>query len=91
MITVYSKNNCPHCESAKRYLDMHGIAYCVINIEQDTEAREFLQDCGHRSVPQIYMYGKIFVEGGWSGLSKMTAEDIWNEIDLRTSLIDQTI
>lgn len=91
MITVYSKTNCPHCESAKRLLDSHGISYRVINIEQDTEAREFLQKSGHRSVPQIYMYGKIFVEGGWSGLSKMTAEDIWNEIDLRTSLTDQTI
>jgi hypothetical protein len=37
------------------------------------------------------MDGKIFVEGGWSGLSKMTAEEIISEIDLRHSLADQTL
>lgn len=91
MITVYSKANCPHCDSAKRYLDMHGIAYREINIEQDSEAREFVLANGHRSVPQLYMDNKIFVEGGWQGLSKMTAEDIQNEIELRNSLADQKV
>jgi riboflavin biosynthesis pyrimidine reductase len=37
------------------------------------------------------MDGKIFVEGGWTGLSKMSTEDIVNEIELRNSLQDQTL
>ena len=42
-------------------------------------------------MPQIFMDGKIFVEGGWAGLSKMTAEDILSEIELRNSLADQSL
>ena len=46
---------------------------------------------GHRTVPQIYYGGKLLVSGGWQGLSKMSAEDLQNEIDLRDSLADQQI
>jgi len=91
MITIYSKNNCPFCVMAKNYLQNKNINFREINIEQDQEAREFIQRQGLRTVPQIFMDGKIFVEGGWSGLSKMTAEDIIAEIDLRHSLADQTL
>jgi glutaredoxin-related protein len=31
---------------------------------------------GHRTVPQIYLNGEIFVAGGWEGLSKMNANEI---------------
>ena len=91
MLTIYSKNNCPYCVMAKNYLQSKNINFREINIEQDAEAREFIQGQGLRTVPQIFMDGKIFVEGGWSGLSKMTAEDIVAEIDLRHSLADQTL
>jgi glutaredoxin len=91
MITIYSKNNCPHCTNAKQYLERKNISYREINIESDLEAREFVLGHGHRTMPQIYMDGKIFVEGGWAGLSKMSAEDIISEIDLRNSLADQSL
>ena len=91
MLTIYSKNNCPFCVMAKNYLQSKNINFLEINIEQDSEAREFIQRQGLRTVPQIFMDGKIFVEGGWTGLSKMTAEDIVAEIDLRHSLADQTL
>lgn len=91
MLTVYSKNNCPFCVMAKNYLQSKNINFREINIEQDTEARAFIQQQGLRTVPQIFMDGKIFVEGGWTGLSKMTGEDILAEIDLRHSLADQTL
>jgi glutaredoxin len=76
---------------AKNYLQSKNINFLEVNIEQDQEAREFIQRQGLRTVPQIFMDGKIFVDGGWSGLSKMTAEDIVSEIDLRHSLADQTL
>ena len=91
MLTIYSKNNCPFCVMAKNYLQSKNINFVEINIEQDPESREFIQRQGLRTVPQIFMDGKIFVEGGWSGLSKMTADEIIAEIDLRHSLADQTL
>ena len=91
MLTIYSKNFCPHCVSAKHYLKTKNIPFREVNIEQDADAREFITSMGLRTVPQIFLNGKLFVEGGWSGLSKMNAEDIINEIDLRNSLSDQTL
>ena len=91
MLTIYSKTVCPYCVNAKNYLKSKNIPFREINIEQDQEAREFIQQQGLRTVPQIFMDGKIFVEGGWTGLSKMTAEEILSEIDLRNSLADQAL
>jgi glutaredoxin 3 len=91
MLTVYSKTVCPYCVHAKNFLRSKNINFQEINIEQDADAREFIQSQGHRTVPQIYMNGRLFVAGGWSGLSKMTAEDILNEMELRDSLANQTL
>jgi len=91
MITVYSKNNCSNCDNAKNYFIKKNISFREINIDDDVDAREFILAQGHRTMPQIYMDGKIFVEGGWTGLSKMSTEDIISEIDLRNSLADQTL
>lgn len=91
MLTIYSKTVCPYCVQAKNFLKSKNINFVEINIEQDAEAREFIIQKGLRTVPQIFMDGKIFVEGGWAGLSKMSAEDINNEIELRNSLNDQTL
>ena len=91
MLTIYSKNNCPFCVMAKNYLQSKNINFREINIEQDAEAQEFIQRQGLRTVPQIFMDGKIFVDGGWAGLSRMTADDIISEIELRNSLADQTL
>jgi glutaredoxin 3 len=91
MITVYSKTVCPYCVQAKNYLKSKDIDFREINIEQDDEAREFIQAQGHRTVPQIYFQGKVLVEGGWQGLSKMSREDILNEIELRNELSNGTL
>lgn len=91
MLTLYSKTVCPYCVQAKNYLISKNINFRDVNIEEDTEAREFVQGQGHRSVPQIYYQGKLFVEGGWQGLSKMTADDIISEMQLRDSLSEGTL
>ena len=91
MLTIYSKTVCPYCVQAKNYLQNKNINFREIKIEQDAEAREFITQQGLRTVPQIFMDGKIFVEGGWTGLSKMTAEEILSEIELRNSLADQSL
>lgn len=76
MITIYSKNNCPFCVNAKNFLQAKHIAFEEILIDQDDQARQFVLSKGHRAVPQIYYQGKLFVEGGFKGLSKMTEADI---------------
>ena len=84
MLTVYSKNNCPFCEQAKNLLTTKKIAFEVIKIDEDVDAREFIMTEGHRTVPQIYQNGKLFVSGGFHGLKKLTDEQL-NEMLGETS------
>lgn len=78
MLTVYSKNNCSFCDRAKTLLESKGVAYNVINIEDQPEAREFLIDQGLRSVPQIFN-GSTLLPGGYQGLAGKP-EDFWTTI-----------
>ena len=36
---------------------------------------------GHRTVPQIYQDGKLFVEGGFTGLSKLTESQLKEKLN----------
>jgi len=76
MLKIYSKSNCPHCDSAKQFLEAKGIEFEVVDIEKDSEAREFMLGEGHRSVPQIYNGDDLFVEGGYSALVRLTEDEI---------------
>lgn len=71
MLTVYSKANCPFCDKAKALLNQKGIMFEEIKIDVDQTAREFIMSAGHRTVPQIYHNGQVFVEGGYTGLAKL--------------------
>ena len=75
MLTVYSKDNCPFCDRAKNLLKLKGIAFEEIRIDLIPEARQFIVDQGHRTVPQIYRSDKLFVEGGYTGLARLTDQD----------------
>jgi glutaredoxin len=79
MITVYSKNNCPYCVQAKNLLQLKGIEFNEIKIDEDSEAREFVLGEGHRTVPQIYQGDKLLVEGGFQGLQKQS-EEFFNQL-----------
>ena len=75
MLTVYSKSNCPFCEKATHLLKSKNIGYNEIKIDEDNEAREWLMAQGHRTVPQLYNNGTVFVEGGYQGLAKLSDEE----------------
>ena len=68
-VIVYSKNMCGYCVQAKNWLKNKGIDYTEINIEEKPEAREFVINEGHRTMPQIYIDGKSM--GGYNELVKL--------------------
>lgn len=76
MLTVYSKDYCPYCVKAKDYLKKGNIDFVEINVTHDEEARNFLREKGHRTVPQIYQNGELFVEGGCTGLMALDYDTI---------------
>jgi glutaredoxin 3 len=79
-LTIYSKANCPFCEMAKKYLQSKNINYQELRIDQDADARQFLLSEGHRSVPQLYLDGKLFVQGGYDGLKELTEQQLMDRL-----------
>ncbi|GIF24607.1 mycoredoxin [Actinoplanes tereljensis] len=55
MLTMYSTSWCGYCHRLKSQLDREGIAYDVVDIEQDEAAAEFVQTVngGNRTVPTL--------------------------------------
>ena len=76
MITVYSKPLCHFCEMAKHWLTKHGFEYEEVRVDTNPEARQFLIDEGHRTMPQLYHKGKLLVEGGGQALVRMNPNTI---------------
>jgi glutaredoxin 3 len=81
MLTIYTKNVCPYCVKAKNYLNMKGIAYETINIEEDRDGRNFLVEQGLRSVPQIFVGKKLLVQGGANELVRLSTEQINERVE----------
>ena len=85
MITVYSKPLCHYCEMAKHWLTKHGFEYEEVRVDTNPEARQFLIEEGHRTMPQIYHKGKLLVSGGGQALVRMnpnTVRELIGEIDV---------
>ena len=80
MIKVYTTYSCPYCTRAKNYLDLHGIEYETLNIQENNEARDFFIKTGYRTVPQMFVGDRLLCEGGSDGLVRMTKEDIQNKV-----------
>jgi glutaredoxin len=59
MHTVYSKTNCPGCTVVKKKLEQLGYGYLEVNIDKDQNAKQWLIDQGHRSVPVVLFNGKV--------------------------------
>lgn len=61
-ITIYTKDACVQCDATKNALDRSGLAYQLVNLDQDVEAIEHLRALGYRQVP-VVMAGDTH----WSG------------------------
>ena len=72
MLTLYSKNNCAACDSAKALLSSRGIEFVVKNCDEDWDAFDFIVSKGFRSFPQIFdSQGNLYVQNGFRGLQEM--------------------
>jgi glutaredoxin len=76
MLTVYGKANCPFCDQTKALLKSKDIPFTEVRIDEDATAKDFIIAEGHRTVPQIYKDGQLFVQGGFTGLRKLTETEL---------------
>ena len=76
MLTIYSKNNCAYCVQAKNLLSRKNIEFQEVKIDENIDAKEFILKQGHKTVPQIYYNDQLFVEGGYSGLAKLSDQEL---------------
>ena len=61
-ITVYSKPACVQCTATTRSLTAKGIAYTVVDLTEDDDARRFVESLGYRQAPVV-----ISDADHWSG------------------------
>ena len=67
-ITIYTKNSCPNCVTAKSLLKSKGLRYGEINVEEQRDALASLltHHPDARQMPQIFIDGQRV--GGLAGL-----------------------
>ena len=51
-VILYSTNNCPHCQTAKRYLEQENIPFRLCNIKTPAGPKEF-STLNMRGVPVL--------------------------------------
>jgi len=57
-ITLYTMANCPHCNTAKSYLDKKNLPYRLCNVKTPQGQKE-LAKLGFRSVPVLKVGDKV--------------------------------
>ncbi|EOD00278.1 glutaredoxin family protein [Caldisalinibacter kiritimatiensis] len=57
-VTIYTSSTCPHCVSAKQYLQQKGVDFTEKNVSTDVSARNELIQMGYRGVPVIVVDGE---------------------------------
>lgn len=57
-VTLYTLNKCPHCDTAKAYLDQQGITYRLCNVQTPSGRKEFAK-LGLRGVPVLKIGNQI--------------------------------
>lgn len=70
-ITVYTKPACVQCTATKRALDKAGVAYNLVDITVDDEARDFCIELGHQQAPVV-----VTEDAHWSGFRPDRIKDL---------------
>ncbi len=63
MITVFTTKTCAYCQMVKKFLDMKGKEYKVVDLEENPEIRQsLLEKTGEMRVP-ITQVGEEYIVG----------------------------
>lgn len=54
MIKIYTKNNCMPCKITKNWLKNNGVKYVEHNVDEDTEAFNYLIQNDFRTLPVVF-------------------------------------
>lgn len=60
-VVLYSMDNCPHCDTAKKYLEQQKIKFRLCNVKTPAGQKEF-RGTGYRGVP-VLKVGDRFLNG----------------------------
>lgn len=72
-VQVYTWSNCPYCVRAKDLLSRKGVAFEEINLDgKDKELADLKARTGFRTVPQIFIDGKMI--GGFQDLAQLDSK-----------------
>ncbi|CAM3306573.1 MULTISPECIES: redoxin NrdH [Actinomycetes] len=61
-ITVYTKPACVQCNATYKALDKNGLDYEVVDITEDSEARDYVMALGYLQAPVV-----VAGDSHWSG------------------------
>jgi glutaredoxin 3 len=72
-VVMYSKDPCPYCVNAKRFLDNKGVAYELIDLTNQPDKMAAIKDSsGWRTFPIIMINGKVI--GGYTDMKALEEE-----------------
>ena len=74
MLVLYTQDRCGYCLLLKNKLKDWGHSYTEKNITYNAEAKEFIRNEGHKTVPQLYYNDTDMLKGD----SVYLTEDILN-------------
>ena len=60
-VIVYTTSTCPHCKTAKDYLNSKGVKYTEKNVSVDKSAQMEMSQMGIMGVPALNVNGDIIV------------------------------
>jgi glutaredoxin-like YruB-family protein len=71
-VVVFSTPTCPHCRSAKRYLEKKGVRFTDVDVSRDSRAAKDMQRIsGQQGVPVITVGGRPVVGFNRSKLDRL--------------------
>ncbi len=73
-VTVYTRNNCSACLATKKQLELHGVRYTEINVEERPDIAQALVDDGWRAMPVV---NNPFNGEWWSGMQLDKLRQLW--------------
>jgi len=79
LLVLYSQDRCGYCVLLKKHLNEWGQSFTEKNITYNAEAKQFLREQGHKTVPQLYYAGNDMLKGDSVYLTKdMLSEQMAN-------------